>query len=143
MWLTAMSSSLLADAKISNLQDFDFGLYPGAGNLQDDKNVCANMIPDARYRVTMFGDGPGGSFEVSNGVDTLPYRVFYNDQPRTNGGRRMRPGRPRNRQTGASEVLDCTTGDSANIRVRFRARDLQSANPGRYRGTLTVTIEPQ
>ncbi len=132
-----------ADVKISDLQDFDFGLYPGNGQLQDDKNVCANVIPNGRYQIVMFGDGAGGSFEISNGIDSLPYRVFYNDQTGTNGTRRIREGRPLTRQDGASDQLNCSDGLSANIRIRIRRQDLQAANPGRYRGTLTMTISPE
>jgi len=139
VWLSPVN----ADVKISNLQDFDFGLYPGNGRLQDDKNVCANVLPSGRYQIVMFGDGAAGSFEISNGIDSIPYRAFYNDKSNTQGTRRMRVGRPLTRQSGASDQLNCSGGLSANIRIRIRRQDLQAANPGRYRGTLTMTVSPE
>lgn len=132
-----------ADVKISDLQDFDFGLYPGRGRLQDDKNICTNVIPDGRYQVVMFGDGAAGRFEISNGIDSLSYRVFYNDRTGTRGTRRVREGQALPRQNRASDQLNCSDGLSANIRVRFRGQDLRAANPGRYRGTLTITVSPE
>jgi len=141
--LSITSFPLAADVKISDLQDFDFGLYPGNGRLQDDKNVCANVIPSGQYQIVMFGDGAGGSFEISNGIDSIPYRVFYNDRPRTGGGSRMQEGQPLTSQSGASDQLNCSDGLSANIRIRIQSQDLQAANPGRYRGTLTMTISPE
>lgn len=132
-----------ADVKISDLQDFDFGLYPGNGRLQDDKNICANVIPNGQYQIVMIGDGAGGSFEISNGIDSISYRVFYNDRARTSGARRMQVGQPLTRQSGASAQLNCSDGLSANIRIRIRRQDLQAANPGRYRGTLTMTVSPE
>jgi len=133
----------MADVKISNLQDFDFGLYPGAGLLQDDKNICVNVIPTGGYQIVMYGDGIGGRFEVSNGVDFLPYSVFYNDRARAPGGKRVYEGQLQTGQRRASNQLDCTDGLNANIRVRLRAADLTSANPGRYQGTLFMTISPE
>ncbi len=132
-----------ADVKISALQDFDFGLYPGGGNLQDNKNVCANVIPNGRYQIVMFGDGAAGNFEISNGIDSIPYRVFYNDSTRRRGARRIRTGQPLTSQSGASDQLNCSDGLNANIRIRMRSADLLTANPGRYRGTLTMTISPE
>ena len=132
-----------ADVKVSDLQDFDFGLYPGRGRLQDNKNICTNVIPDGRYQVVMFGDGAAGRFEISNGIDNLSYRVFYNDRTGTRGTRRIREGQPLTRQSRASDQLNCTDGLSANIRIRFRGQDLRAANPGRYRGILTMTISPE
>lgn len=132
-----------ADVKISDLQDFDFGLYPGNGRLQDDKNVCTNVIPNGQYQIVMFGDGAGGGFEISNGIDSIPYRVFYNDRPRTGGARRMQVGQALTGQSRASDQLNCSDGLSANIRIRIRRQDLQAANPGRYRGTLTMTVSPE
>jgi hypothetical protein len=152
-WLTRKTIPLLcavvialpcvADVKISNLQDFNFGLYPGVGNLQDNKNVCANVIPNGGYQIVMFGDGGGGSFEISSGIDNIPYRVFYNDRDRRGGAIRMQPGQPLTGQSRASDQLDCSDGLNANIRIRMRIADLQAANPGRYRGTLTMTISPE
>jgi len=141
--MSALILPAMADVKISNLQDFDFGLYSGAGFLQDDKNICANAIPVGRYQIVMYGDGSGGRFEVSNGVNSLPYRVFYNDRARRAGGKRVYEGQLQTGQRRASDQLDCTDGLNANIRVRLRAADLTSANPGRYRGTLFMTISPE
>ncbi len=141
--MTTAIMPLNADVKISDLQDFDFGLYPGNGRLQDGKNICTNVIPNGRYQIVMLGDGAAGSFEISNGIDRISYRVFYNDRPRRRGARRMRPGQPLTRQSRASDQLNCSDGLSANIRIRIRRQDLQAANPGRYRGTLTMTVSPE
>lgn len=134
---------VVADVRISELQDYDFGLYPGRGRLQDDKNICTSVIPSGRYQIVMFGDGAGGSFEISNGPDSLPYRVYYNDRNRTRGTRRIQANQALTRQRGASDQADCSNGLSANIRIRIQRRDLRSANPGRYRGTLTMIVAPE
>ena len=46
-------------------------------------------------------------------------------------------------QRNAPDQLDCSDGLNANIRIRIRRQDLQAANPGRYRGTLTMTVSPE
>ncbi|TQV89034.1 hypothetical protein [Aliikangiella coralliicola] len=137
------SPCLFGDAKISNLDDFNFGLYSGFGNLRNNDNICINAIPLENYQVTFWGSGAGGAFEVSNGVDTLAYRVRFNDRPRRRGGTTASPGIPIANQNNASDDLDCPGGLNANIDIRFRRRDLQAANPGRYIGLLTVTVIPE
>lgn len=141
-----LSLPINADVKISNLEDFNFGLYTNQGRLQDDKNICANRIPRVRrgrYQIVMYGDGAGGSFEISNGVDSLPYIVFYNDRRGTRNNNRIQVGQLLTGQSRPSNRLNCNNGLSANIRIRINEQDLLQANPGRYRGTLTMTITPE
>lgn len=140
--LLAFTTSLLADVKISNLDDFNFGLYSGFGNLNDNDRVCVNAIPFSRYQITFTGNGPGGAFQVSNGVDTLDYLVRFRHRA-LNNGTRVNPGVPLTRRRRASTTLDCINGLNANINIRFRTADLQAANPGRYIGLLTVTVAPE
>lgn len=140
---TFLSLYSLADVKVSNLDDFDFGLYSGFGNLRNDDNVCINTLPLSRYQITFWGSGASGDFQVTNGVDFLDYRVRFNDRARRNGARRVNPGIPLTGRQRASDEIDCPSGLNANIDIRFRRRDLQAANPGRYRGTLTITVQPE
>jgi len=143
MTILCYAFPVAADVKVSNLRDYNFGLYPGSGGLRDDKNICINVLPRGRYQIVMFGDGSGGRFEVFNGVNSIPYRVFYNDRPQSIGANRVRPSRVLSRQRGASDQLDCTNGLNANIRIDLRARDLTRASPGRYQGVLTMTVSPE
>lgn len=139
----AFCMSASADVKISNLDDFNFGRYSGNGNLRNDDNICINTIPNANYRITFWGSGAGGSFEITNGVNALGYRVRFNDRARRNGGRTMTPGVPLTNRRRATTDIDCPSGLNANIDIRFRRQDLQAAAPGRYIGTLTVTVAPE
>ena len=137
------SFSSIADVKISNLDDFDFGLYSGFGNLRNDDNICINTLPLSNYQITFWGSGASGDFQITNGIEFLDFRVRFNDRARRNGGRRVDPGVPLTGRRRASDDLDCPGGLNANIDIRFRQQDLQAASPGRYQGTLTVTIVPE
>ncbi len=132
-----------ADVKVSNLDDFDFGLYSGFGNLRNNDNICINAIPVSTYQITFWGSGASGNFQITNGVDSLDYRVRFNDRARTGGGRNVSPGIPLSGRRRATSSLDCPGGLNANIHIRFRRQDLQAASPGRYQGTLTVTVVPE
>lgn len=141
--LSLLSASVFADVKISNLNDFNFGLYPSVGDLIGNYNICVNSIPKTNYQITFWGDGAGGLFEVSNGVNNLPYNVTFNDASKTTGGRKITSGITLLNQKNASIDLDCPSGLNANINIRFQQADLLAANPGRYIGLLTVTVAPQ
>lgn len=146
--LTGLLASLLcystsADVQVSNLDDFNFGLYSGFGNLRANDSICINALPVSNYQITFYGSGSNSRFEVSNGFESLEYRVRFNDRPRRQGATRVTPGIPLNGQRRASDELGCTDGLNANIDIRFRQRDLQSASPGRYQGILTVLVVPE
>jgi hypothetical protein len=130
------------DVKISNLDDFNFGLYSGLGNLRNNDNICINATPVSNYQLTVWGSGAGGTFEVTNGVDTIPFVVRYRDRARR-GNRQITPGVSLTRLRRATDEIDCPSGLNANIDVRFGRADLQAASPGRYTGQLTVTIAPE
>ncbi|WP_196138743.1 hypothetical protein [Aliikangiella sp. G2MR2-5] len=134
---------VIAEVKVSNLDDFVFGRYSGFGNLQSNDNICINVIPRGRYNVTFWGSGPAGAFEVTNGVDSLAYELKFNNRPRTTGGKKVSPGIPLANQRRASQSLDCPSQLNANISVSFLAQTLQAANPGYYQGTLTLVLAPE
>ena len=136
------SFSVISDVKISNLDDFNFGLYSGFGNLRNNDNICINATPVSNYQVTIWGSGTGGAFEVSNGVDTIAFIVRYRDRARR-ANNRVTPGITVTGQRRATSSIDCPNGLNANIDVRFGRGDLQAASPGRYTGQLTVTIAPE
>lgn len=141
--LMYLSPSVYGDVRISNLDDFNFGLYSGFGRLRNNDNICINTIPQTNYQITFWGNGVGGAFEVNNGIDRLDYRVLFNDRARRQGGQNVSPGLPFTRQRRASDSIGCPGGLNANIDILFRRSDLQAANPGRYIGLLIVTIAPE
>ena len=138
----SLSNNSLGNVKVSNLDDFNFGLYSGFGNLRNDDNLCINSIPVTNYQITFTGSGVGGSFEVSNGFNYLPYIVRFNDRPRRAGGKKVVSGIPLTGRR-ASDSLNCPTGLNANLDIKFNRLELQAAPPGRYTGLLTVTITPE
>ncbi|MDH5434831.1 MAG: hypothetical protein OEY19_12880 [Gammaproteobacteria bacterium] len=131
-----------ADVKVSNLNDYYFGLYSGIGNFSLDDQICVNTIPVSNYQITFWGDGAGGLFQVNNGVNSLSYEVIFNDSFKLVGGRKVAPNVPLTNMKRSSIDEDCPTGLNGNIQVRFLQADLQAANPGRYQGYLTVTVAP-
>jgi len=143
--LTLVALPSFADVKISNLSDFDFGQYSGSGGLFDRDNICINVIPSSgnNYQVVITGDGSSGEFEISNGVDSLPFSVRYKDATNGEGGRKITPGEILSNQKNASDTLDCSDGLNAKIDVTFQEADLLAAQPGRYTGQLTITISPE
>lgn len=141
-WLLLVSFSALGDVKISNLDDLNFGTYSAHGPLKQKDNICINTFPLSNYQIIFWGSGPGGNFEITNGVNSLNYQLRYNDKA-LSGGRHVSPGSPLSGLTKATDRLDCDRGLNANIEVSFSARDLRAASPGFYQGRLVVTITPE
>ena len=129
-----------ADIRIFGLIDFDFGTWNlGDGPLRSNSNICVSVRPRGPYQVTAYGSG------TSNGFDTLPYRLFYNDRPRPNGATELQSGSVLGGLRGPRRGLrqqQCNR-PNANIAINFSNRDLTTASAGQYRGILTIVVGPE
>lgn len=131
--------------KISGLADLNFGTYSGSGDLDLNENVVVagnDSSASPTYRVTASGSGASSAFTVSNGTETLPYRVFFNDQAGIAGTTETAATTPLTNQGGIHTSLGTNT-ENANYRVLFAETALQNAAAGAYTGTLTLVVEPE
>ena len=85
-WLIFVSLSASSDVKVSNLDDINFGLYSGAGNLRFNESICINTLPISNYQVTIWGSGLSGEFVVSNGLEAIPFSVKYRNRTGNGNG---------------------------------------------------------
>lgn len=130
-------------ARISGLDDAIFGTYDGTGNVTNNDDVCV-FSTTGSYEITATGDGAGGAFTITDGSNTIPYTVRWNDVAGTNsGGTNISSGQLLTGQTGAdTSSPDCSglTVLTARVRVRMTENNLLSAPDGTYVGVLTITI---
>jgi len=137
--------------RIQGLRDFNFGTWSaGDGTLTDNDDVCiANNFIFGEYGIRAAGDGDGidpSSFTLSNGVDQIPYNVFWNDTTGTGGNQQLTGGVIARGQTGAAGSFFfnffgfCV--NNANIQVTIPEPELEAAATGNYTGTLTLLIVP-
>lgn len=124
-----------------NAEDIDYGSWiPGDGNLQNNDFFC--VYKDAgnrRWDVVANGDGPGGAFELNDGMgNTLSInRVRVKAVDLTPGVTATNLGGADN-----SAPADCGGSDNQRLRVRLLQSDMVNVPPGTYTGTLTFTVSP-
>ncbi len=124
-----------------NAEDIDYGTWiPGNGNRQNNDFFC--VYKDAgnrRWNVVVNGDGPGGAFELNDGMgNTLPIdRVRVKGVVVTAGVTATNLGGADN-----TPPADCGGSDNQRLRVRLLQTDMQAVPPGIYTGTLTFTTSP-
>jgi hypothetical protein len=132
--------------RITNVQNLDLGTFTGSGDLSANDSVCIyTNLSAGTYKITASGDGTAGAFEVRNGsAVSLPYLVFWNDQPSPSGGIALVSGTASPTQGGAdiSSQTCSGLGNNANFMVRMLESVLQGAIPDVYTGTLSLVIEP-
>ena len=135
-----------ADIQVRDLEDINLGTVPPTvGNIRGSATFCVAMRPRGRYSLLGTGDGPGGRFaitETGTGVHRINYNVRVSDRGNRRG-QRLRAGIPL-RGLRASRFRNngrCTP--RARVDVIVRAADTASAHPGRYEGTLTLTVVPE
>lgn len=135
-----------ADIQLRDLEDLDFGsVPPTAGNLSAETRFCVPMQPRGRYSLVATGDGQAGQFtlfEAGNSAHSIDYSVLISDRNRRSG-RRVRPGVPLNNLRASRFNRNGRCNPRARLQVSVRGGQLESAAPGRYEGTLSLTVVPE
>jgi hypothetical protein len=137
-----------ASAQLSDLADVAFGtiISPVDQTKSANVSVCSfqNKPHATSYSVTAIGSGPGGSFELSNGVSGLTYDVQWSDSIGQTGGTMLQAGAAAPAFGNAADGFDCSGHpDNASLTVTIRSASLASAMAGSYSGTLQITIAPE
>lgn len=131
--------------QVSGLQDINFGTFV-SGDFDTNYPLCVySNTPTARYGITITGDGAGGAYTLTNGTDTIPYQVFWNETAGTTVGELvLTAGTKLGNRSNANQVsYTCATGgDSANLRVWIQDANMRGITNGTYTGTMTIFVDP-
>ncbi|MEM7079982.1 MAG: hypothetical protein AAF513_15280 [Pseudomonadota bacterium] len=124
-------------AKISNLTDFIFPTFAGA-NMSADRGACI-YTNTGNYDLTITASG--GSFDMTDGTDFIPYAVSFSD-----GGAfgAITYGGTVTSSNAATVDNDCGGGGSTNatVRVEVDAVDASAVPQGTYNSTMTLLVSP-
>lgn len=135
-----------AELQIRDLQDLDFGLVPPTvGTLTADSDFCVPMVPRSRYSLIGFGNGSNGAFSLvdpGNTAHTIDYRVRISDRGRGNGDE-LFANTPLPGLRASNFLPNGRCNPRGLIRVIIEGSEIQSAAPGSYDGTLTLTVVPE
>lgn len=146
IFLLCCPTVLFSEIRVYGLQDFNLGRWMlGSGPLRSNLNICISVRPPAPYQVTAFGSGSTNAFTLTNGRDTLSYRVFFNDRPRPNGATELQAGQAlgglRGRRRGIRQRV-CNR-PTANISIFVSNTNLERSSAGRYSGTVIIVVGPE
>ncbi|QMU61720.1 MAG: hypothetical protein GKR92_08430 [Gammaproteobacteria bacterium] len=130
---------------VSELKTFSLGRWAlNSGNITANQNICVGLRPRGPYSVTVNGDTHAGSFALKDGLNSIAYRLFFNDRPRTNGREELRPGQALTGQRGRRLRADGTCRRlSANLSLIVRESNIRAAAAGRYSATIVILVSPE
>ena len=141
-------------AWIKGLDDINLGTWSGSGDMAGDDDICVltNFFPFANnnYIIRASGDGAPGdpsAFTLSNGAQSIYYRVFFTDlneqvellPSQLMGGRQFFAG------FGFFASLPAASGcpfPNANVEVRIEAAELATGG-GTHTGILVLELIPE
>ncbi|MEM6638800.1 MAG: hypothetical protein AAF610_02770 [Pseudomonadota bacterium] len=142
-------------ARLTGLSDFAFGSLDSSSDAAADQNLCVGrsgvgLFANGAYRIRASGDGDGtdvNAFTLSNGIDRIAYRVFFNDAVGTAGRTPLVGGvtLPNQQGLGLFEVFNLLFGcvaTNANLSIEIPVAARAGASSGIYTGTLTLTLIP-
>ena len=146
------STGMMADVRLSDLQDLALGTWNGVDPLQVNDDICIALSTGEFYSVVATGQGSGNEFELANGVDNILFEVFFNDDAGTNGNQKLSAGItlsgqsvPKGKKSKPkknNKKPDCNKLN-ANLAIIIPNNHLQQAQPGAYSGNLTLTVIPE
>lgn len=134
-----VSLSVADRVQISNVKDIAFGTYGGTGDLVENSSYCVYRNGGGDYQLTL--TTIEGSFEVTDGTNTIPYAVKVDDSADASLGTAMTYNTAAGPLVG-SPAVDCGGTDNAAMEVTFSEADLQAAGTAAYSGTVTLYVEP-
>ena len=126
--------------RISGLTDIDLGLFDGTNDLNGLSAACVYRNSGVDTYTLVATGGSSGTFEVSNGVDAIPFQVAYD-----NGSGVPSPlihASPANQNNADTTDPDCGAAPGASVRVTALASDMTGSSSGAYTGILTLLVAP-
>jgi hypothetical protein len=130
--------------QVHQLNDIDFGLYAGSGNLTQDEEFCVYVTQAGDYSIMFEDDSVGVGYNLTNeNVPSwvIPYEMkasmtkylptFYN----------LNKGVTYTGPNGSSDS-NCTTGEKAYVRININEADIVGKGGGTYKSILTIIVAP-
>lgn len=143
-------------ARVNGLDDIDLGAWSGTGDMSGSDDLCigrsgVGFFGQGAYRMRLDGDGDPAdinAFTLTNGVDTLYYDVFFNDQTGSAGQIPVTAGVMFSSQQGGGfgQILNVLFGcvvENASVTVQLPEANLLASPMGTYTGTLTLVLIPE
>ena len=133
-------------ARISNLQDFNFGAGLTLPPRQID-DICIYSTTGA-YTITASSNGNGsggGHFRMLNpgGTEFIRYLVEFRDDTFSQNGDTLTHNTASNVYNNADQVSDsCSGGVNSRLILEIHAATFNAATPDTYTDTLTLVVQP-
>lgn len=125
--------------QISAVNDINLGTYSStATTIEASDDLCV-FNSTASYNVTV--TTANGSFELSNGTQTIPYSLSWSDLNNTDLA--VFYSIPLTGRTGDRTSPTCDGGTNTTVAVRVDAAAFNNAVPGTYTDTVTMMIQPE
>lgn len=130
--------------QITKLQDFNFGSWPGFGDVQDSRDFCVFRNGYGGFSLTATGNNDsGGEYRVSSGSSVIPYAVEFSD-----GGSwfSVAPSTTLSGSTtgfSGDSTRDCGGGVTHSMRVTMLEANLTATDVGNYSDTITILVQPE
>lgn len=128
---------------VTGLDDINLGTWNGFSDLRGEDAHCVGSRPGiVAFSLHSTGSGTNSALSLSNGQSELALNVAYNDG-RGSGWQPLLAGKTV-RGFQSRPMVHCRLNrDRAILRLFIPKGRLGGATPGRYRGTIALTIVPE
>ena len=126
---------------ISALSDINLGTFTGTADLTGAATPCVYRNGAGTYQITISGDGAASAFTLTDGSNTVPYSVTYNDG---GGATAVATTVVLTTQNNADTTsTTCGGGSNATVDVTVATADLAAMPASAYAGTMTLVVAPE
>lgn len=135
-----ISLHLVPSLQINTVKDINVHITDRSVDASFSESFCVTGTAQSRYTVTARGSGAGTQFVLGNADGgQLEYELSFRGDPGTNRWDVLTPGRPSPAYDAFRNESEC---NRTAFQIRFSSETLQSADPGRYSGYLTLVVSP-
>lgn len=143
IFLSLIAENAFSVVRISNMNNFSFGNWPGVGDLVASDGIC---IYDSvggggdKYNLRATGSGAGGAFTLSTVGATLPYSVTYLGS--SGAKTTLIAGVTDEFKKSDTTSSTCGGGTNGTLEITILETDMALADGGTYSGVLTLLLTP-
>lgn len=130
--------------QITQLQDFNLGVWSGLGAAQSSDDFCVFRNGYGGFSITAAGSNDaGGSFRLGSGSNFVPFSVEFGS------GGAWHPVSPSTTLSSSltgfagDSTRNCGGGTTHSMRVTVQESDLNNADVGSYSDVITVLVQPE
>jgi hypothetical protein len=131
----------LSEIQIKNLDDVVLGNYSGNNIPSVEEEFCVYLSNTFGYNISMADNNVNGTFELSNGLDSIPYTINFKDSLGTSIP--VSESIPIASTWFTNDSMCANTSELVKLEIIPNMTAVSNTSVGNYTSVLNITVSPE